>query len=166
MFIAPIAPTITAQVSQITNTQINAQVVSVSDGDTLTIRNSNGQNITVRLACIDTPERNQEGGKEASNRLNALLPKGTSIKVQPVYKNLYGHKLLVVLVVFGNKNINLQLVKEGQAWVYEHYIGIGRCMNIAQELRKAQTTAQQQRIGLWSKNNPCPPWNYRKNQCK
>ncbi|MEG4407200.1 thermonuclease family protein [Microcoleus sp. MON2_D5] len=165
MFIAPIAPAITAQVSQVTNTQINAQVVSVSDGDTLMIRNSNGQNITVRLACIDTPEIDQEGGKEASNRLSTLLPKGTSIKVQPVYKGLFEHKFLVVLIVFGNKNINLQMVQEGQAWVYEHYISIGKCGTIAQELRQAQTTAQQQGIGLWNQNSPCPPWNYRKNQC-
>ena len=115
--------------------------------------------------CIDTPERNQEGGKDASNRLSILLSQGTSIKVQPVYKGLYEHKLLAVLVVLGDKNINLQMVQEGQAWVYENYIGIGRCLNIAQELRQAQTTAQQQRIGLWNQNSPCPPWNYRKNQC-
>ncbi|MEG4045398.1 thermonuclease family protein [Microcoleus sp. Pol17_C1] len=145
---------------------INAQVVSIEDGDTLNIRSNKRPNITVRLACIDTPEINQEGGKEAANRLKTLLPQGTSIKVQPVYQNVYGDKLLVVLVVFGNKNINLQLVQEGQAWVYEHYIGIGKCINIAQELRQVQTTAQQQRIGLWIKNNPCPPWDYRKNQCK
>ncbi|MEG4918471.1 thermonuclease family protein [Microcoleus sp. B7-D4] len=145
---------------------INAQIVNIEDGDTLTVRSNKGQNITVRLSCIDAPEKNQEGGKEAYNRLNTLLPKGTSIKLYPAYKGLYEHQLLVVLVVFDKKNINLQMVQEGQAWVYENYIGVGRCSTIVKELRQGQATAQHQRIGLWNKNNPCPPWDYRKNQCK
>lgn len=34
----------------------NMTVVSVGDGDTLRVRNQQGQPITIRLGCIDAPE--------------------------------------------------------------------------------------------------------------
>lgn len=139
---------------------INAQIISVGDGDTITVRNTNGQNITIRLACIDAPELNQPGGKESAQKLNALLPRGTAVRVIPVDKDQYGR---TVGVVFGSKNINLQLLQEGQAWVYEEYIS--NCRTSAPQLRQAQITARQNRVGLWAQTNPCPPWDYRRKQC-
>jgi micrococcal nuclease len=155
-----ITPTLMIPVQVAQAQVIDAQVISVGDGDTITIRNTSGESITVRLACIDAPEPNQPGGKESAQRLSTILPKGVAIKVIPVDKDQYGR---TVGVVFTNKNINLQLLQEGQAWVYEQYIS--NCRTSAQQLRQAQAAAQQQRLGIWSKNNPCPPWNYRKNQC-
>jgi micrococcal nuclease len=58
-------------------------------------------------------------------------------------------------VVFNSsKNINLQLLQEGQVWVYEEYIG--NCRKTAEQLRQAQSAAKQNRAGLWSQANPCP----------
>ncbi len=139
---------------------INGQIVSVGDGDTITIRNTNGQNTTVRLACIDAPEMNQPGGKESAQRLSTILPRGTAVRVIPVDKDQYGR---TVGVIFTNKNINLQLLQEGQAWVYEEYIN--NCRANASQLRQAQSAAKANKIGLWNQVNPCPPWDYRRKQC-
>ncbi|MCC3600099.1 thermonuclease family protein [Microcoleus sp. PH2017_26_ELK_O_A] len=142
------------------NQAIDARVISVGDGDTLNVRNASGQSVTVRLACIDAPERNQPGGQESARRLSELLSRGTAVKVVAVDKDRYGR---TVGVVFRGRNINQQLVQEGQAWVYEEYLN--NCPSSASDLRQAQNAARQQGRGLWAQANPCAPWDYRKGQC-
>jgi len=88
---------------------IFAQVVSFGDGDTLTIRNVSGQNIVIRLACIDAPERNQPGGKESAQRLSTLLPKGVTVSFGSLGdKDQYGRTPGAVLK--GIQFINLELL--------------------------------------------------------
>jgi endonuclease YncB( thermonuclease family) len=149
---------------------IVTQIVSVSDGDTLTVRRSdNGRNMVIKLACIDAPERNQPGGKESAQRLSTLLPKGLTVSFGYLgekdqdfgEKDPYGRTRGVILKEL--EYINLKLVKEGQAWVYEKEIS--RCRGFEQEFRQSQAAAQKQRLGLWSQTNPCPPWDYRSNKC-
>ena len=58
-----------------------AEVVFVSDGDTIGVRR-NGTVVPVRLLGIDAPETKGEvecGGVRSSNRLAKLLPRGTEI---------------------------------------------------------------------------------------
>jgi len=138
--------------------------MSIRDGDTLTVRRSdNGQNMVIKVACIDAPERNQPGGKESAQRLSTILPKGLTVSVgfSGGDKDQYGRTPGVILKEL--QSINLKLVQEGQAWVYEKEIS--RCRGFEQEFRQSQATAQKQRLGLWSQTNPCPPWDYRSNKC-
>ena len=54
-------------------TDISATVIGVTDGDTIQVRNQQGEIIKVRLGCIDAPELAQQTwGKQSKNRLQQL----------------------------------------------------------------------------------------------
>lgn len=58
----------------------SATVVYVGDGDTLRM-DYQGQNVTVRFACIDAPETTQTPwGTAATERLRQLTPRGSTIE--------------------------------------------------------------------------------------
>ena len=143
---------------------INAKVTAVSDGDTLTVV-AQGQNTTIRLACIDAPESQQTGGTEATQRLRQLIPIGSTVKIVPVARDQYNR---VVAVVFGkdnkggNLNVNLQMVAEGQAVVYQQYLN--NCPGSKQDLLAAEAFAKNMALGFWSEPN-CLPAEFRRNNC-
>ena len=51
---------------------LEGNVIKIADGDTLTILTSSSQQIKVRLAGIDTPERKQPFGNRAKQALSSL----------------------------------------------------------------------------------------------
>ena len=69
-----------------TPTDGRATVVRVIDGDTIVVR-IGGRDENVRLLGIDTPETHKPEtpvecyGQEASDRLTALLPQGTTVRL-------------------------------------------------------------------------------------
>lgn len=133
-----------------------AQVVSIGDGDTLTVV-ENGQKKTIRLACIDAPESSQPGGRASSNRLKQLVAVGTQVSVKTVDTDRYGRTVGVVSK--GNLNINLTMVQEGQAVVYHKYLS--NCPN-SQAYINAEKQAQQRSLGFWNITNAIMPWDWRK----
>jgi micrococcal nuclease len=144
---------------------VTALVVGVTDGDTLTI-NAQNQNIKVRLACVDAPETQQPGGRDAAAFLSQLAPVGSSVTVVPVARDQYGR---VVGVVFGkdnrggNVNVNVKLVENGHAVVYQQYLI--NCPSSRQDLVRAEASAKQRRQNFWNQTNPCMPWDFRQGNC-
>ncbi len=135
---------------------ISATVISTGDGDTLRV-NQNRQTVTVRLACIDAPERDQPGGQAASNRLRQLLPRNQAIRLIVVDTDQYGRK---VAVAFANgRSVNLQMVQEGQAVVYQQYLS--NCPGSRNQLLAAERQARSARRGFWAQSNPVMPWDWR-----
>lgn len=127
------------------------KVVSVSDGDTITVLVDFEQK-KVRLAEIDAPEKKQAFGNKAKIALSDKVF-GKTVTVDYKEKDRYGR--FVGYVKVDNKNINLEMVEEGYAWRYTNY---SKDYNYA----IAQGKAQANKSGLWVDPNPIPPWTFRK----
>jgi micrococcal nuclease len=137
-----------------------ATVISVGDGDTLRM-DYQGENITVRLACIDTPETSQTPwGPAATERLRQLTPRGSTIQFREADTDRYGR--LVAEIYANGQNINLQMVAEGYAPVYTQFLS--SCPDTQDQLLQAEAQAQQQRLNFWSQEDPIMPWDYRRSR--
>ncbi|WP_338431967.1 thermonuclease family protein [Synechococcus elongatus] len=133
-------------------------VVRVTDGDTIVV-NIQGEQERIRLACIDAPEMRQiPFGRASRDRLKQLTPVGSVVRLRTFNRDRFGR--LIAEVFHAGKNVNLQLVREGQAVVYRQYLrGCDRNAYLPAELE-----AKQRRSGFWRQENPVMPWNWRRNQ--
>lgn len=143
--------------SEVNSPRTSGTVTSVSDGDTIKVQTDTNV-ITVRLACIDAPETAQKPwGKLASDRLKELLPIGDPVELRVVKTDQDGRT--VAEVFWHNNNANLQMVKEGQAVVYQQYLE--GCFQNKNQYLQAELDIQQQRLNFWSQDNPVMPWDFR-----
>lgn len=127
-------------------------VTHVHDGDTLTVYLTTGDEVRVRLRWIDAPELKQPDGPWAQQTLAALVNQ-REVLIDKAGIDRYGRWLGIVYL-----NVNAVLVQQGAAWVYQSYPHPAW-------LEILETTAQQQRLGVFTADNPCPPWRYRRRQC-
>jgi len=132
---------------------LSGQVISVQDGDTLTMMIA-GHKRKVRLTEIDTPERSQPWGDQARQ---ALIGKvlGQTVSIQTASQDRYGRSL--GRVYLGQRDINRELVTEGHAWAYRKYLTDPTFIS-------AEHQAQTQHLGLWSLNGAIAPWDWRRGQ--
>jgi endonuclease YncB( thermonuclease family) len=149
-------PTV-ARPQQTDQALLTAAVVSVGDGDTLRVQ-SQGKAMTVRLACIDAAEMKQAPyGQAASQRLKQLLAQGQRVSLRVVEVDRYQRTVAEVYV--GSNSVNLQMVREGQAVVYQQYLS--GCPGLRNQLLQAEQQARSQRLQFWSQAQPIMPWDYR-----
>jgi micrococcal nuclease len=116
-----------------------------------------GRKVTIRLACIDAPETAQRPyGQAASEALKRLAPVCSQMSLRPQTTDRYGRTVAEVLRE--GRNVNLELVRMGQAFVYEQYLD--QCHGLAN--MQAQRMAEFQRAGVWSAPGGITrPWDWR-----
>jgi len=132
-------------------------VVSVADGDTLTVIDDNKKQYRIRLAGIDAPEKGQPYGDLSKKHLSALVFK-QRVLVEWQKHDRYGR--VVGVVVYGKRDVCLEQVSAGLAWHYKRYAS-EQSPKDRQAYAVAEDEARVRRVGLWRDAKPEPPWVYR-----
>ena len=127
-----------------------ARVVSVHDGDTVTVLR-NRQSIKIRLQAVDAPELDQPFGKQSRRALSALCFDRIA-RVYPESMDKYGRTL--ARLECNGIEANAEQLRRGWAWFYAQYSNDS-------ELQSLETEARNARLGLWAYSHPQPPWEFR-----
>ena len=133
---------------------IRARCVGVTDGDTVKVLTADQQLLRTRLAWIDSPEMGQAFGQRAKQAMSELVF-GKDVELRPHTTDRYGR--LVCMVFVNGTDAGLELLKQGLAWPYEHYLPEAS-PDIQASYRAASEKARAARLGLWQDNNAVPPW--------
>ncbi len=133
------------------------RVVSVSDGDTMTILDRDYREHKIRLNGIDAPEAGQDFGQVSRMNL-ARMVFGREVLIIQLATDKYERDL--ARVVFDRTDVNLEQVRAGMAWFYRAY---ERDIPdwYREALDEAEREAREARRGLWQHRNPQPPWEFR-----
>jgi micrococcal nuclease len=133
-----------------------ATVVSIGDGDTLRVV-ERGKRLTIRLACIDAPEMAQDPfGSQSRSLLASLAPVGSEVSLRVVDIDRY--RRTVAEISRGGQNVNLRMVRRGQAFAYRQYLS--NCDPTA--YLGAERGAEVDRLGVWSVPGGIKrPWDFR-----
>lgn len=138
-------------------TTIRGTVVSVADGDTLTVLDGDHIRHKIGLLGVDAPEKMQAFGRKSKFSLSDLtLLKQVEVKTGQYVQD--GRTLGVVLVQ--GEDVNLSQLQRGMAWMDPEE----RKSPSAQDrnaYKEAQAVAKVRRLGLWGLNKPVPPWEFK-----
>ena len=95
------------------------KVVGVHDGDTITGLDENQKQYKIRLDAIDAPELGMPLGQASRKALSEKVF-GKMVVVIVKTKDRYGRTVGHVLL--DKRDMNLEMLEEGMAWHYAHYV--------------------------------------------
>ncbi len=131
--------------------ELVGKVISIADGDTITILTKDNTKYKIRLNDIDAPEKKQAFGNKSKDNLDKYIA-GKTVKVE--YNKMDLYKRILGTIYYNNIDINLQQIKDGFAWVYKY--------SKNKPYYQAEKIARENKKGLWIDKNPLAPWEFRK----
>jgi endonuclease YncB( thermonuclease family) len=132
---------------------LEGKIVTIADGDSLTLLANGNEQIRIRLAEIDTPERSQPFATRAQEVLSELVF-GKQVRAEVQDTDRYGRR--VARLYMDELDVNAELVRRGAAWVHPKYVKDDTLFGLEKEARDA-------RRGLWAlpETQHVPPWEWR-----
>ena len=112
----------------------------------------------VLIRGVDTPKPGQDYYNEAREFFTKAV-RGQTARVEICSRDELAREFADVFVLPRKegdvkKDMGLELIKAGLGW-YD-----GMEFDKAEEFRQAEQEARASKIGLWSKENPVPPWEF------
>lgn len=145
--------------------EFDAQVIGVTDGDTLTVLYVGGGTKApkrVRLSGIDAPEKAQAFGALAREQL-ALLAFGKVGHLDCRATDQYSRSVCLVRV--DGVDVGLRMIELGLAWHFKRYASTQPRAEAA-SYAVSENGARAAKVGLWrdlgTPAEPIPPWAWRK----
>lgn len=137
---------------------LEGKVVSVHDGDTITLLDATQRQHKIRLAGIDAPELSQAFGRVSRQHLADQVA-GRTVVIEWSKRDKY--QRLVGKVLLNSRDINITQIEAGLAWHYKKY-ATEQSPEDRQHYARAEEQARAARLGLWQDGRSVPPWEYRK----
>ncbi len=134
-------------------TSISGQVISIIDGDTYDLLTKEHKTIRVRMEGIDAPEKGMPYSKVSKDYLGNLCF-GKNIRFEKSKNDNNGRAIGFSYLEDGTE-LSHEMVKAGMAWHFKKY-------NSDEGLADLEQLARASKLGLWTEENPIPPWEIRK----
>ena len=140
--------------------QFTGTITKFDDGDTCWVEKSPTDKVKLRLWLADAPEISHKGGDPDQP--------GARDALDFVNKQYLGHQITVTVKGHSYDRIVAQVVEDktkesiGLSLVSRGYAQIDPRYHPSQEYKKAQMTAKEGHLGIWSQpSDPIPPWEWR-----
>lgn len=127
------------------------KAVGVIRPDEIKVLKEDGKTENVRLYGIDSPVEPQDFGRVAHLYMSQRVL-GKWVEVRPLFRDHFDRVIAWVFV--DGENLNKEMLRKGLAWWYRKYLPFEK------ELELLEAEARKAGIGLWSGNDPMPPWEY------
>ena len=136
---------------------ITGKVIRVLDGDTIRIKIQDRTIHSVRLQGIDAPEGAQQDAEKARKKLSDLVL-GENVRVAAHKRDQNG--MIIGTVYLRGQDVGLAQIESGMAWHFKQF-AYEQTAASRKTYSQTEANARTARLGLWGKDNPTAPWDFR-----